>query len=528
MSDLMQMIIVEDDQAVRADTVAHFHTRYVNQIYIHQIPDWPQAQSMLPELIQQSHLVLSDINLKGDNAGEGFVRTEFDGLRVFGLARKNNPSIPIVLYTAHALAQHALDQFDQPDGPVWVVRKTGQEEIEACADRLASVAENLIWSISLQRREEALTRLSNEDATVLSEPADVGLPSWKSMLAVLAARTNPLDSLEPAALSGYLARFLPGRSFKFSLLARMFKPRDYRWAFNDETFSIAPPKARIKVTRSAWEELLHIVEKEFGEHRANWQRGWSSSVKDAHRELAGCRHVLMRSTVDALDSCLNAARELDSIASKDEVRFGLACRDYMKAHVKVVSDLLRRNWHTTLKNLFKCELNNSLMHFPLVAEWDKLAQGVNYVCISSAKHSNSLPDVRLIITNPNDHQWEYTILISDSGPGIQEYAAAFSPFSSVRPVEDIGRNHKLQLAQRLLWGYCDWSTVTKRDGEADVRFHNAFRANDNGSEVVSRLNDEIQKLRNAKSGTLHVLSFRCPSPISGEYKHETVDLRFEG
>src|ERR1051326_6475415 len=528
MSNLMQMIIVEDNQTVRADTVAHFGTRYVDLVHIHQIPDWPQARRMLPDLIKQSHLVLSDINLKGDKAGEGFTRTEFDGLRVFGLARKNNSSIPIILYTAHALAQHALDQFDLPDGPVWVVRKTGHEEIEACADRLAAVAENLIWNISLRQREEALTRLSRGDENVLSEPADEGLPSWESLLAVLAARTSPLSSLEPSLLCGYLAKFLPGRSFKFSLMARMFKPRDYRWALSEETFSIAPPQVRIKVKRSAWEELLHVIEKEFDDDQDTWRRGWNSSVKEAHREFAGSRHVLMKSTVGALDACLNSARELGWIASKNEEKFADACREYAKDHVRAVSELLRRNWQKVLEDLFKCELANELIHFPFVAEWDKIAQGVNYVCVSSAKHSNNAPDIRLIIGSPNDNQWELTLMISDKGPGIQEYAAAFLPLSSVRPVEDVGRNHKLQLAQGLLWGYCDWSTVSKRSGDANVRFHNASRADDDGSEVTKRFPAEVGALRSCRSGTLHALTFRCPMPVDGVCKDEVMDLRFQG
>ncbi|HKU77632.1 MAG TPA: hypothetical protein VJR02_27210 [Pyrinomonadaceae bacterium] len=531
MNDLMTVILVEDTQTVRRDTVDALNSRYVGQVYVHQIPDWPVAQRVLPEMIESAHLVLSDINLKGEKPGdEDYTHTEFDGLRVFGLARKHNSSIPIILYTAFPLAQHALDQFDQPDGPVWVIRKSGVEDLDACADRLASAAENLIWNLPLQKREIAFERLTQGDSTILSESAGKGLPSWKSILTVLAARTMRPKSLKQSVLCGNLAKFLPGRSFKFFLLARMLKPRDYLWVTGGESFSIAPPKSRIVGERSAWEQLLHAMPREFDQNRINWRLGWSSSVEDANTEFAGARHVLMPRTAAKLEACLKAARQLSWIAQYDEQRFDSTCAAYIAEHAGEVSELLRRDWQSMLSKLFTgSAFTNQLLQFPFVAEWEQIAQSLNYVCVSSAKHSKTTPKIRLLISkSANIGGPELTITVSDDGSGIQEFAGAFLPSSFARPTEDLGRNHKLQLAQGRLWGYCDWHIVSKRHGDADVRFHNAFRADDDGNEVTLRLSDEVQKLRNATSGTLHVLTFGCPTPVDGEFRDEVMDLRFIG
>jgi len=531
----MAIVLVEDNNGLQQDIKRKLESRYLNLVTVHGLEDWPAARIALPELVKKSHLILSDMNLMdfaGANPpGQPFLRTAFDGLRVFGFAKRLNPSIPVILYTAHDLAQNALDQLDDPDGPVWVIIKKGWEEIQGCADRLAMVAESMIWTIPLRQREAAFERLSNGDQSVLEEAILADLPSWKSVLAVLSARSDSLmpGALMPSSLRGLLGKFLPSSAFKLSLLARMFKPRDYEWSTTSEAFGISAAKQRVDDIRAAWEQLLHPREFDFKTAQDDWIQLWEEAIGDAKREFDGSRHALLTKTFERLRDCLKAANELERTAIEDPTRFGVQCNAYADAHTTLIHKALKGNWRSTLDKLFTGALSNSaLLDRPFWAEWQELSSAINYVCVSSRKHSGKEPIVAVVVDKSDVKQsWRLRIAVSDDGPGISEFSSAFIPHSDIRP-DEAKSNHKLQLAQGLLWGYCHWLVLTKLKTEREVKAFSVFSPLDDRYADDEFINRFVQELTNRESGTVQVLDFICPVPLNGSVQNEVMDLRFKG
>ncbi len=538
----MQVILVEDDPKLRPEITAALVARFSELIVVNDLVDWPEAKKRLPDLLKNAHLVFSDMNLKGeqDNADDKeFLRTEFDGLRVFGLTRKHNASIPIILYTGHELQQNALDQLDDPNGPVWVLKKTGDLDIEACVDRLSTVAEGIIRSVGLEVRQKVYGLLAEGDKDVLDEPVLDGGPCWRSVLAVISARAGPLGlkTLLPKAFAEVLAKFLPSQPFKFSLLCRMLKPKDYLWLPNAETYGIRVPKNRIVTERAAWEQLLHPTKDEFNSDNERWRTGWDDAIADAGRELKGTHSALLEKTVLMLENCLEAAKTLRDVSEGNNSDFLKALRDYSNGPVKTVNESLRsdlqsgdRTWGEAIKKLWDKETSHiDILSFKFCAEWEHIIRGIGYVCASSDKHSNSKYKLRGNIAKlASLGKWRLSLIITDEGPGIKEFAATFTRAADAKPTENVDQNHKLRLAQGSLWGYCDWRVLTKREQESVARFYDVFGVRNEMDPEENQLIQLAQEVGRRRSGTAHILDFICPLPEPGshiEVKDATLDLR---
>jgi CheY-like chemotaxis protein len=544
LNEYMQVILVEDDPAVRKDIKAALEARFSDLIVVHDLIDWPEAKEKIPTLLENSHLVLSDMNLKGslDNPSDNkFLRTEFDGLRIFGLTRKHSSSIPIILYTGHALQQNALDQLGNPEGPVWVLKKTGELDIEACVDRLSIVAEGIIRSSSLEKRKAVYDLLVKGDKEALNlSVLDKG-PCWKSVLGVISSRAGSLGNKAyiTKAYAEVLAKFLPTQPFKIPLLCRMLKPGDYFWPPESEKYGINLPKNRIETSRSAWEELVHPSLYNYKGNEERWRKGWADAIRDAELELMGVRSSLLGETALMLEGCLNEAKTLVAASSRSESQLKEELHNYFMGPVKNVNAALRgdlqsgdRTWGEAIKKLWGREFNQiDILKDQFCAEWEHIFKGIGYICTSSNKHSNSRYGIRGSISNLESvGRWRLRFIITDEGPGIKEFAAIFTGASGVKPTENLDKNHKLRLAQGLLWGYCTWRVMTKRQTESAVRFYDVFGVDNEINPDDTQVIELAREIEGRASGTAHVLDFICPLPISQpgsqiEVGDETLDLR---
>lgn len=528
----LAVVVVDDVPDVLKGIRSAIGGRYQQLVDVFTAQNWPdfrkQSSVWLPSA---ADLVVCDVNLMGDLPEEtvidGVKITEFDGLRVYGYVAKTAPHIPCILFTARDLAKDALDQFDSPSLPLWVVKKANIREdlgvVEAAVTKLKTVALSLLWAVPVTVRRAACDLMCGgcevlPPATVVVSPALQKVAfEWKSLLCVLDGGGERWACPKPALLAETLARFTR-HAHKSLMLTRLCKPGGYCWP--GDKFGIADPQAWIEVKLGTWgatETILHANDTLLV-CPASTAPKWIKAQDAAESEYESVRPLLLESTDASFSDVWRAARQFGQqmkAGTTDDRKTALQATMTAQTNLKdkVLYDCA--TWRTVLNQL--CWGTSSccgdLLDAKHYAEWCEIRQGLTYLVASvgEATSGGSGPPICDSTIRKNDPCgiWTLRLTLADSGPGIDDLRSCFLLESDNRPTLYPAKGHKLQRAQALLWGYCRWAVYTKGQSDASVRVWDVYGENNSADWDDSGVR---ASLNNEGSGTLHVLEFDNPLP----------------
>jgi len=528
----LTVLLVEDNGVVATQTEQAIYTHWVEEVAVEKVINWPDfLKQWANRIAEECDLVLCDINLKGDSPDSiinGIRVTEYDGLRVCGRTAKVAPHVSCVLYTGYAPATIALDEFNEPSSPMWVICKGDPSCINvviyALAIKLGEAARALLYRIPLAKRHEAWEALSEGKTPCPVFISRTGRSpkvcyEWTSLLAAVQGERGPLgiQALEPQCLANALSTFLP-RSFKALLLTRLCKPKEYEWG--PETFGIEEPRKHLcSDCETPVEAILHI------DDRVKCLPPWklTEALDRAKSEYGLAKGALLESTRDLFDDVWKAADQVRAALSlNNATEVGKALQSAREAGGTLKGALWMR-WSDILRGVLELNVNGApgeLLGYCHYAEWERLREALQLILASRSEACSEkvcAPSCSVRVTSTTG-VWTLRMVLADRGKGIPALRSCFLTESDNVPTQSPAKTHKLQRAQALLWGYCRWAVHSKTGG--NCQSYDVYGE----SETVEWENLPANGLVCGDSGTTHVLEFDNPLPKDWRPPNATYSL----
>jgi len=544
----LKVILVEDVDVLRRAAKNALKNLWNDQVEVVAFAHWPEFWDKF-EGKKPVVLVISDINLKDatgqetiSEGGHTWTITQFDGLRVAGFVHKRAPQVPCILYTAHDPAKNALDQFNSPDGIIWVVMKASTDDhktvLAAATTKLGEVAQQILWSTPLPQRREILATMEsastnvNEIEVTPSGGFEKITYSAASVLTAISVAQREQQSDEAAVSGGadefdlksVLRPYLPSAS-KLLVLGRLLKPTDFLWP--QETFGIREPAQwatwRTAESRSfsAVEAILHVQSGDgltpcdTRDRCQQHTKFWDAVVCAARSDYSVVSPLLLDNTRKQFDQLWNKSHELKLTLQQGNMVNQRNALIMLQKTSRAVKTMLQDSgrWKSVVDEVFAVRIEDNgdeksrelsnLLGRTSYAEWDAVKTALAKIVESVTENGAGVAkqELRAVVV-PSAGIWTLSILIEDTGPGIQELAMHFAQENENRPM-DAEHGHKLRLAQGLLWGYCRWAVFTKTESDTGSRTWDVYGESSN----VGWCNSPGFSDR---TGTIHVIEFDNP------------------
>lgn len=428
--------------------------------------------------------------------------TAWDGIRLWGFICKVLGPIPCVLYTGHDPSSVGLDEFDCAEAPFWVVEKAGggiDIIVDVFKRQFCQVAERLLREIQMSDVMAVLSVLQSG-----STPGTVSVGNrewdWNTLL-------GPIRTLFQMDSDLEVLRLMTPVNQKMATLTRWFKPGDYKW-ISARQYGL--PGTTPFDGHSAMGRCTHPVN--------DWNASGASiplekiAVDEARRQLGLLSSILLPARVKSAEKYIQLATGWSD--ERKDVDSETASEFKSKWEANVLA------WLTALENSMSLSLDKSslpiyIQQSRFYAEYGEIISALTKL-VSSAKENSggTCVEVKIALESNDTESFDVALYIVDNGTGWpdgDQPKNAFLHGSDIRPADNTtGRGHALKWAQGLLWGYCEWQVLTKRNGNCFC--WDVYRDTDQLPEAVLRV---MHSHINNTTGSVHRCLFRFPKQIGG-------------